>query len=91
MNAYNLVLSSGAKVRIEATSPVDAIDKALWSFRGQTVTWLYCGFDGQNTTVTQGCVGGLDYDIPRHEPIDLKAVETPRKPKAEQNQLFPFA
>ena len=87
MNAYNVVLSGGARLRYEAMSPIDAIDKALWGNRGQTVVRLYCGFDGQDAKYTQGKIGGMNYDIPAHQAVPKDAVKTSRRKKGDEPNL----
>jgi hypothetical protein len=87
MNAYNLVLSDGKHVRVEAQSAADAIAVGLNTYRGRRVEKCFQGFEGQSASY--GVIGGTHYDVSPHNALP-ETVEAKRERRTEDTKPFPF-
>jgi hypothetical protein len=85
---YSLVLSDGKRVRVDASSAAEAIEKARWEFRERMVIECFQGFDGQDPKYSGG---GITYDVPEHSAVSLGAVQAkPIHRRNDQTETFGF-
>jgi hypothetical protein len=87
MKPYNLELSDGKKLRVESASAAEAMERALWDYRGRTIRRIYEGFDAQDKRYPGG---GVEHDVPLHAAIDEEAVKPSRLRPKDQTTTFPF-
>jgi hypothetical protein len=95
MSIYTIILSSGNKVLINASSAASAIEQARWIWRGQKVASCYSGVKQDDLeqirrTVADSrpIVGWIDHEVPPHEPISVDAEPKNRSWGQDQTQAM---
>jgi hypothetical protein len=86
MNAYQLVMSDGKTLRVEAQCAADAIANGLEIFRGRTVRRCFQGFSAQDKNFAGG---GTEIDVPKHRALPESAGARKQRP-VEDTAPFPF-